>query len=110
MGKRGNDTIFVKSLGFSSDSKHVAYYAGDGNKGFIVVDSKEGEEYDGVIAVAIDKNIIFDSSESMHYLGIKKPNIFLVEEIIRRIKFNKLQRTIFSVEQRHHLTLIRLSN
>ncbi|MCS7216069.1 MAG: hypothetical protein NZ826_08025 [Thermodesulfovibrio sp.] len=67
-----------ESFKVSPDSKRVAYVAGAGNKWFVVIDGKEGKKYDG-----IGGKIIFDSSDSLHYLSGKKDKIYLVEEKIK---------------------------
>ncbi len=67
-----------ESFKVSPDSRRVAYAAQEGDEGFVVVDGKEGKKYDGIVTL-----IIFDSSDSLHYLALKGSNsIYLVEERI----------------------------
>jgi len=69
---------------FSSDSKHVVYTAESSNKWFVVVDGKEGNQYDDFYLMPSDlKMIVFDTSESLHYLAVKDSDIYLVEEKIK---------------------------
>jgi flagellar hook assembly protein FlgD len=69
---------------FSPDSQRVAYRAQMGNKHFVVVDGKEGKQYDSLSIGAMEKTrIIFDSSDSLHYLAREGNNIYLVEERIK---------------------------
>ena len=63
------------------DSQRVAYEAIVSDKRIVVVDGKEGEQYD-TIAYTERGAIIFDSAESLHYLAIKGNLIYLVEEEI----------------------------
>jgi hypothetical protein len=73
-----------KSFKVSPDSRRVAYRAKMGNKQFVVVDGKEGKQYDSVDIVAMgEARIIFDSSDSLHYLPREGSNIYLVEERIK---------------------------
>ena len=67
---------------FSPDSKRVAYAAQVGNKRFVVVDGKEEKQYDGIVTIGGGR-IVFDSSDSLHYLALKGKGIFLVEERIK---------------------------
>ena len=64
-----------KSFKVSPDSKRVAYAAKVGSKWFVVVDGKEEKQYDGIITIGGGK-IIFDSSDSLHYLALKGESIF----------------------------------
>ena len=85
-----------KSLKVSPDSKRVAYAAGSGNKWFVVVNGKEGKQYDDALVdycifspdskrvacvVSLGQRIqnvigvfwqfvIADGKEGKHYLGI----------------------------------------
>jgi hypothetical protein len=64
---------------FSPDSQRVAYGAKLGDKQFVVVDGKEGKPYDAIVS---EGRIIFDSTDSFHYLAAKGDGIYLVEERI----------------------------
>jgi hypothetical protein len=64
---------------FSPDSQRVAYRATAGNKRFVVVDGKEGKPYDDIVNRGGGR-IVFDSSDSLHYLALKGNGIYLVEE------------------------------
>jgi hypothetical protein len=66
------------SLTFSPDNMHLVYAAQSGKKQFIVVDKKEEKHYDEVLLIG-KENVIFDSSDSLHYLATKDKNIYLVE-------------------------------
>ncbi len=66
-----------ESFKVSPDSKRVVYAARVGKKWLVVVNGKEGKRYDGIVG-----KIIFDSSDSLHYLAQKGEAIFLVEERI----------------------------
>ncbi len=56
-----------------------------GDKQFVVVDGEEGKKYDAIGGIG-EKNIVFDSSNSLHYLAQKGNSIYLVEERIREDK------------------------
>ena len=71
-----------ESFKVSPDSKRVAYAAGVGDKWFVVVDGKEEKQYDGIVTIGGGR-IVFDSSDSLHYLALKGKGIFLVEERIK---------------------------
>jgi len=66
---------------FSPDSKWVAYVAQIGEKQFVVVDGKERKQYDSIVTIGGGR-IVFDSSDSLHYLAFIKNNIYLIEERI----------------------------
>jgi hypothetical protein len=70
-----------ESFTVSPDSKRVAYGAGMGDKQVVVVDGKEGKQYDNIVVTGGGK-IIFDSADSLHYLALKGDEIYLVEERI----------------------------
>lgn len=53
-----------------------------GNKWFVIVDGKEDKQYDGIVFVE-GGWIIFDPSDSLHYLTLKGSKVYLVE---RRVK------------------------
>jgi hypothetical protein len=65
---------------FSPDSQHVAYLATVGEKQLIVVDGLEGKPYD---IVPGEVKIIFDSSNSLRYLGRDSDRVFLVREDLK---------------------------
>jgi len=71
------DDFGTGSLIFSPDGERVAYMAGVGNKWLVVVDGEEGKQYEG-----IGGGIVFDPSDSLHYLALEGNNIFLVEESV----------------------------
>jgi len=81
-GKKGKLYDGVTGPIFSPDSKRVAYGAFLEGKGFVVVDGEEGKSYDGIIT-SVGGGIIFDSSDSLHYLAVKGSDVFLVEEKIK---------------------------
>jgi len=76
------DGIGAHSLIFSPDSKRVAYVAGVGNKQLVIVGGKEGNPYDSIVPGGGGR-IIFDSTDSLHYLAGKGSSIYLVEERIK---------------------------
>jgi hypothetical protein len=47
----------------------------------VVVDGKEEKQYDSIVTIGGGR-VIFDSSDSLHYLAQKGKSIFLVEERI----------------------------
>ena len=65
---------------FSPDGKRVAYGARAGDKQFVVVDGKEGRQYDTLL---VGGKIVFDSPDGLHYLASKGSEIYLVEEKIK---------------------------
>ena len=50
-------------------------------RGIARMEKRKGEEYDAIIT-SKGGGVIFDSSNTLHYLAIKGNNIFLVEEKI----------------------------
>ena len=68
--------IIVETLTVSPDSKHFAYVAVRGKKQFVVVDGKEGKEYDGFL---LGSKLVFDSPKSFHTLARRGIEIFRVE-------------------------------
>jgi hypothetical protein len=76
------DGIMKGTSIFSPDSKRIAYAAKAGDKWFVVVDEREGRGYDGIVTGGGGR-IIFDSSDSLHYLAGKGSEIYLVEEKIK---------------------------
>jgi roadblock/LC7 domain-containing protein len=77
----------IGGLIFSPDSRHTAYVAGAEAKQFVVVDSKEGKQYDGLVK---GTTCTFDSSGKLHYLAKKNTSsdgksydIVFVEETIQ---------------------------
>jgi Tol biopolymer transport system component len=86
-GKEQSSYEGIGGLVFSPDSQHVAYVAGTEPKQFVVVDGKEGKQYDGLVKGA---TCLFDSPSQLHYLAKKTTSsdgksydIDLVEETIR---------------------------
>jgi len=69
-GKEGKqyDEIWLPPI-FSPDSKQLAYAVRVGDSQFVVVDGKEGKQYDNILGEG--GKIIFDSSDSLHYLALK---------------------------------------
>lgn len=53
-----------------------------GNKRFVVVDGKEGKQYDDTLARAGGR-IVFDSPDGLHYLAIKDNKMYLIEEKVK---------------------------
>ena len=84
-GKKENqyDNIWGADLIFSPDSKRLAYKARMRNKAFVVVDGEEGKQYYRLAA----EPIIFDSSDSLHYLASKEDErgsyFYLVERTVK---------------------------
>ena len=70
------------SFKVSPDSKRVAYGARAGSRVFVVMDGKEGNHYDAILALGAEGKgrIVFDSADSLHYLAAKGRGIYLVEE------------------------------
>ncbi len=76
-------SCILESFKVSSDSWRVAYVAWAGDKQFVVVDDREGEHCDGIVAIG-GGGIVFDSPDRLHYLALKKGDkLYLVEEEIR---------------------------
>jgi len=75
-----NPGIFVESLIISPDSNHFAYAAERGGKWFVVLDGKEGKEYDFFLRGI---KLVFDSPNSLHTLAGRSNEIFLVKVEIR---------------------------
>ncbi len=70
----------VHPIIFSPDSKQVAYAARLGyNRWAVILDGKEEKPYDLVFNIG-GSRIVFDSSDSFHYLVRKGYEIYLVEE------------------------------
>ncbi|MCK5010451.1 MAG: hypothetical protein KAS98_08200, partial [Deltaproteobacteria bacterium] len=55
----------------------MAYPAKAGDKWFVVADGKEGKHH--IVAIGGGK-IIFDASDSIHYLAVKDNMIYLVKK------------------------------
>jgi hypothetical protein len=74
--------IFGKSLVVSPDSNHFAYVAERGGKWewLVVVDGKEGKEYNGFLR---GSKLVFDSPNSLHTLAFRIPEIFRVKVKIK---------------------------
>lgn len=85
------DRILRGSTVFSPDSRHVVYVAQSERYQFVVVDNIEGNSYDEIYVAEhrtggfIDtrKKIIFDSTDTFHYLARRGNEIYLVEERIK---------------------------
>ncbi len=89
-GKKGSERLVAQidffswipeSFKVSPDSKRVAYAAQVGKKWLVVVDGKEGKQYDGIVTIGGGK-IVFDTPTNLHYLALKGDSIYLVEEMI----------------------------
>jgi len=82
-GKEGKQYDDVEGFIFSPDSKRLAYKARMRNKAFVVVDGEEGKQYYRLAA----EPIIFDSSDSLHYLASKEDErgsyFYLVERTVK---------------------------
>lgn len=76
---------------FSPNGQRLAYVYGKAATWTVVVDGKEGNQYDEIIHVAYvgignlsgEGKFVFDSSDTLHYLAIKEGHIYLVEEKIK---------------------------
>jgi hypothetical protein len=67
-------------VGGFCDSQHVAYAARVDDSQFVVVDGKEGKQYNKILGEGV--KITFDSPDSLHYLALKGNSVYLVEERI----------------------------
>lgn len=76
----GVDDFLGGSLSFSRDSKRTAYNAMANFQQFVVVDEKEGRQYDVLVKGG---RIIFESPDSLRSIAIKGNGIYLVEERIK---------------------------
>ncbi len=54
------------------------------SKWFVVVDSREGNQYDNVVLTDSGGKIVFDSTYNLHYLVIKDDKISLIKRDLRR--------------------------
>jgi Tol biopolymer transport system component len=79
--EREHDAVVSLPI-FSPDSRWVAYAAQDGNRQFVVVDGRAGNPYTQVIGPDAVRRIIFDTPDSLHYLGLKGTTLYLVEETL----------------------------
>jgi hypothetical protein len=59
----------------------VAYTAEISGKRFVVVNGKEGKQYDDIITAG--RKIPFDSPESFHYLALNGNSIYLVQQRVK---------------------------
>jgi hypothetical protein len=82
-GKRYYD-IDAGSLIFSPDSKRVAYIGKARSKMFVTVDGQEGNQYDSVVLTGFGGRLVFDSTDSLHYLAVKDDKIYVVKRNLRR--------------------------
>ena len=82
-GRQGKryDGIIKDVLTFSPDSKHLAYAAKSGSSWFVILDGKEGIKY-GSDTYIVNRSLIIDSSDSLHYLYVKDCYIYRAEETI----------------------------
>lgn len=69
----------ISGLIFGPDSKHVSYVAKVDNKSLVVIGEKEGKYNDTIFG---EGKIVFDSSASLHFLGLKGNSIYLAEKKI----------------------------
>lgn len=74
-GVKGKKYKGVGDITFSPDSKHVAYTASDGKKGFLIVDEIRGKE-------DMSGSVVWDSADRFHYLDRRDNSIYLVEETL----------------------------
>lgn len=77
-GKQYDD---AERIIFSPDGRHLAYIGTSGGKTFMVLDGVEGKQYDDIVTRG-GSRIIFNSSDSWHYLALKGNDVYLVEENI----------------------------
>jgi hypothetical protein len=63
---------------FSPKGSRIAYGARRDRQRFVVVDGKEGQPYDAIVDLGASR-IVFDSASSLHYLALRKDDIYLVE-------------------------------
>jgi len=77
------DDLVQSSIIFSADGKHVSYGAKSGDKWFMVLDGKEGISYDESIMISKEASFSANSSNMLHYLGLKGSSLYLVEETIK---------------------------
>lgn len=61
---------------FSSNSRHLAYRATLERRALVILDGKEGEQFDGFLK----SRIIFDSRDTLRYLAYRGKNIYSIEE------------------------------
>lgn len=74
--------VMEHTITFSPDSRHLAYAARvSRNKEAVVVDGKEGNQYDSLLA-EFGGRIVFDSPDRLHYLAQKGNEIYLIEETL----------------------------
>ena len=79
-----------ESVVFSPDSKRLAYVAeryyggwwSGGKKNFVVVDGREGSQYDGIFLPLDGGVVTFDSPGQLHYIALKANGFYLVKERI----------------------------
>lgn len=80
MPEKQYDAISDGTLTFSPDSKRVVYAAHLGDKSLVVIDVKEGETN---IQFLGRGRIIFDSTDTVHYLALKDNGIYMIEEHVK---------------------------
>jgi hypothetical protein len=69
-------------LGFSPDSRHLAYGA-QGDKGwFVVLDGQEGKPYENLLSLG-GGTIVFDAPDRFHYLATRGQDIYVVQEQLK---------------------------
>jgi hypothetical protein len=80
------DEVDPWQLIFSPDSKHVAYKAKKDKKWFLAVDNTASSNFFQYIITAAKgrSGFIFDSPDSLHYIGYleKDKKLYLIEEAI----------------------------
>ena len=82
-GSEGKTYGGIFRVVFSPDSKHIAYPAETGNEQVVVIDGIEGKRYASIGPNSAYQYVIFDSSNALHYLAIKKDyGMYLVEETV----------------------------
>ena len=82
-GIEGKSYDGIGPITFSPDSQRVAYVAVVGNQQFVVINGNEGKQYNAVISLVRDKTIVFESPDSLRYLGMLGNSIYFVEEKIK---------------------------
>jgi Tol biopolymer transport system component len=82
-GIEGNFYRSIVRVLFSPDGKHVACVAETNGGWTVVIDGVEGQLYDNIGHNSAYQYVIFDSSNSFHYLAIKKDGIYLVDEKVK---------------------------
>lgn len=75
-----HDGIIGNGPRFSSDSKHVAYFARRGAQGFLVIDGVEGPSFEGIRV----PHALFHPNRSIEYLGWRSNTLYRVRHVPTR--------------------------